>query len=241
VTTFGKNTFSYADGIGSFIVIHAMVIDRELEYDRPTMECKCPPGCTACMDACPTQAIYEPFKLNPRRCIAFHAWMTQEGRGFGISTYIPHEVREKMGTHVHGCDICQEACPRNQAKLKAKLPKDAFLEELARDFTLPAMLRMSDEFFETKVQPIMYNYIKERKYFQRNAAIALGNTGDPSFIPDLEVAMNDPEELVRAHAAWALGKMGEGSAKQILASCLDRESSAKVKEEIELALQGSTA
>jgi epoxyqueuosine reductase len=83
----------------------------------------------------------------------------------------------------------------------------------------------------------MYNYIKERKYFQRNAAIALGNTGDPSFIADLETAMRDPEGLVRAHAAWALGKIGGSSAKQVLESSLSREKLEKVKDEIEMALQ----
>ena len=82
----------------------------------------------------------------------------------------------------------------------------------------------------------MYNYIKERKYFQRNAAIALGNTGDPSFIADLETAMSNPEELIRAHAAWALGKIGGSPAKQILESSLSREKLKKVKEEIEMAL-----
>ena len=236
VATFGKNTFSYADGTGSFILLNAIVIDKELEYDDPTMECKCPAGCTACMDACPTQAIYEPFKLNPRRCLAFNAWMTREGRGCGISIYIPHDIREKMGMHVHGCDICQEVCPHNQEKMKAKLPKDEFLFEIAKDFTLTAMLNMSDEFYETRVQPIMYNYIKERKYFQRNAAIAIGNTGDSSYIADLETAMSNPEELVRAHAAWALGEIGGSSAKQILESILSRENSKKVSEEIEMAL-----
>jgi epoxyqueuosine reductase len=235
VTTYGKNTFSYADGIGSFIVIGAIVIDKELEYDNPTMECKCPPGCTACMDACPTRAIYEPFKLNPSKCIAYNAWMTREERG--ISSNIPHEIRDKMGLHVHGCDICQEVCPRNKKKLEAKLPKDEFLEELYGDFALTDMLHMPDGFFETRVTPIMYNYIKQRKYFQRNAAIALGNTGDQSFVPDLEVAMNNPEELVRAHAAWALGKLGDGRAKQVLESHFDRENSDKVKEEVQLALQ----
>jgi epoxyqueuosine reductase len=77
VTTFGKNNFAYADGIGSFVLLTPIVIDQELEYDAPTLECKCPPGCSACMDQCPTGAIYEPFKLNPRKCIAFNAWMTQ--------------------------------------------------------------------------------------------------------------------------------------------------------------------
>jgi len=238
VTTFGKNNFAYAEGIGSFVLLCSFIVDAELEYDKPTLEIKCPEGCTACMKACPTQAIYEPNKLNPRRCIAFNAWRTQDDGPAGLTSHIPHEMREKMGTRVHGCDICQEVCPRNQAKLKAELPPDDFLVTVAQDFSLPKMLNMTDEFYVTRIQPLMYNYIKERKYFQRNAAIALGNLGDPAFIPDLETAMHDPEELVRGYAAWALGRIGGRLAKQILEKCNELETSDSVKEEIRLALSG---
>jgi epoxyqueuosine reductase len=113
VTTYGRNTFAFAEGIGSFIVIVTFLVDKELEYDKPTMEVKCPPKCTACIDACPTSAILEPLKLNPFRCIAFNTFTTQDGRP-GISSNIPPEIREKMGGWIHGCDICQEVCPRNQ-------------------------------------------------------------------------------------------------------------------------------
>lgn len=235
VTTFGKNNFAYAEGIGSFIALSSIVIDVELEYDEPTVKVGCPDGCTACMKACPTQAIYEPLKLNPRKCIAFNAWSTQDGKP-GLTSYIPPEIREKMGTRVHGCDVCQEVCPRNQAKLKAQLPADEFLVKVSQDFSLAKMLNMTDEFYTTRIQPLMYNYIKERKYFQRNAAIALGNLGDPAFIPDLEIAMNDQEELVRAYAAWALGKIGGGQSKEILEANLICETSESVKKEIEMAL-----
>lgn len=82
----------------------------------------------------------------------------------------------------------------------------------------------------------MYNYIKDRKYFQRNAAIALGNLGDPAFIPDLEIAMNNPEDLVREYTAWALGRIGGRLAKQVLEVSSKRETSERVKKEIEKAL-----
>ena len=95
---------------------------------------------------------------------------------------------------------------------------------------------MTDEFYSTRIQPLMYNYIKERKYFQRNAAIALGNLGDPAFVSDLAVAMNDPEELVRGYAAWALGKIGGRSAKQILEVYLSMETSEICKKRITEAL-----
>jgi epoxyqueuosine reductase len=98
------------------------------------------------------------------------------------------------------------------------------------------MLNMTDDFYKQIVQPLMYNYIKERKYFQRNAAIALGNLGDPEFIPDLGIAMNDHEELVREYSAWGLGKIGSNLAKQILEAHRNTETSESVKSEIEMAL-----
>jgi len=236
VTTFGKNNFAYAKNTGSFILLSSIVVDKELEYDSPTYEIKCPKDCTACMDACPTGAIYEPLKLNPRRCIAFNAWWTQDGRPC-VTSYIPPEIREKMGTRVHGCDACQEACPRNSAKLKAKLPQDPFLVQLAEDFSLPKMLEMSDQFYEKTVRPIMYNYINDKKYFQRNAAIALGNTGLAEHIPVLDQAMDNPEELVRGYAAWGLGRIGGEKPRSILERRLNKEGSSYVISEIRAALE----
>ena len=213
----------------------SIVVDKELENDTPTYKIKCPKECTACMDACSTGAISEPLKLDPRRCIAINAWWTQDGRTC-VTSYIPPEIREKMGTRVHGCDVCQEACPRNSAKLKAKLPEDTFLVQLAEEFNLPKMLEMSDHFYEKTVCPIMYNYIKDKKYFQRNAAIALGNTGDPDHIPLLDQAMENSEELVRGYAAWALGRIGGSKAKAVLESRLKREDSKFVIAEIKTGL-----
>jgi epoxyqueuosine reductase len=234
--TFGNNNFVFAEGIGSFVILTSFVVDIELDYDESTMEVKCPDGCTACIKACPTEAIYEPLKLNPHRCISYNNWWTQDGRPGGVTSFIPPEIREKMGTRIHGCDVCQEVCPHNQERLKARLPKNEFLVRMAQDFSLAKMLNMTDEFYMRRVQPLMYNYIKDKKYFRRNAAIALGNLGDPAFIPDLTVAMQDAEELVRGYAAWALGKIGGSRARQILEASLNREMGDFAKKEIKAAL-----
>ncbi len=234
VATYGKNNFSYVDGIGSFVVLSSFVVDAELEYDVPTLEVACPENCKACMNACPTGAICEPLKLNPRRCIPYNNWWTNNRPG--VNSFIPAEIREKMGTRIHGCDVCQEVCPRNQARLKMKLPQDAFLEQIAQDFSLPKVLKMDDDFFARRVQPLMYNYMKEKKWFQRNAAIALGNTRDPEYIQDLGSAMQSPEEAVRGYSAWALGRIGGSGVKQILEMNLCRETSDDVRKEIESAL-----
>jgi len=141
-----------------------------------------------------------------------------------------------MGTWIHGCYICQDVCPRNQPKLKANLPRNEFLQRVAEDFDLTKVLNMMDQFYLRRVQPLMYNYLKEKKYFQRNAAIAIGNTHDPMFIPALATAMEDPEELVRGYAAWALGQIGGSQARKILQASLRRETAESARREIEAAL-----
>lgn len=188
------------------------------------------------MDACPAKAIYEPNKLNPQRCLSYNAWITREGMP-GETGYIEPDMRELMGTRVHGCDYCQEACPRNRAKLKETRPADPFLELIAKDFSLEQLFEMSGGFYETRVQPIMYNYLKEKKYFQRNAAIAMGNTGDPKYIPLLEKALRtDSEEMVRGYAAWALGRFGDTTCRAALEKAGKTDPSVFVATEIAAAL-----
>jgi epoxyqueuosine reductase len=236
IITYGKNTFAFAHGIGSFILITSYVVDIELEYDQPTMVMDCPPNCTVCLDVCPTGAIYEPQKIDSRLCIAYNTFITQDDFIEGVNSYIPPKIREKMGTWIHGCDICQQVCPRNMKRLKANLPPDEYLERIAKDFELTKLLNLTDEYYEKRVQPLMYNYIREKKYFQRNAAIALGNLGDPAFIPDLGRAMENPESMVRGYAAWALGRIGSTQAKRILERRLKDEVERSVKREIDSAL-----
>ena len=177
-------------------MIYTLVVDKELEYDTPTMENKCPENCTLCIDNCPTQAILNPFHLNPKKCISYNNWATKE---------VPVELREKIGSRIHGCDKCQEVCPRNKiARGKLSLPKDEYLEDLSKELTLSAILNMDDEFFKTRIQPIMYNYISKPRMFRRNAIIAMGNSGDKSYIKDLEVAMNSDDDLISRYAGWAM-------------------------------------
>jgi len=239
VATYGRNTFAYTAKAGSFVCLEAFVVDAELACDAPTVRLKCPPDCRACLDACPTGALYEPLAMNPRRCITFNTCFARDGFGPGVSDSIPHDIREVMGTRVHGCDACQEACPRNKARLAAKMPEDPFLTRHAREFSLTKMLNMDEACFETTAQWLMYNYIREKKYHQRNAAIALGNLGDPAAVPDLRQALGDAEAVVREHAAWGLGKIGGAAARQALQAARALEPAATVVAEIDRALMRS--
>ena len=226
-SNFGKNNFAYADGIGSFITISVLIINKELAYDEPTLENQCPANCRKCIDACPSKALYEPFAMNPSQCIAFHTF------GFSSQGVVPEDVRESMGTKIHGCDICQEVCPRNQARLKQQMPPDPFLEMIAEDFSLVDVLHMPEGYYETRIEPLMYNYIRNVRLFQRNAAIALGNTQDPAYIPELEKELSSPDEMLRTHIAWALGRIGGRGAASVLNRHLSIETAEQVKKEIE--------
>ena len=233
VTNCGKNCFAFAEGIGSFIINTAIVVDVELEYDEPTMVVKCPKKCTLCIDSCPTGALYEPLKMNPRRCITYNHYAIP-GSSYGEGqAALSLEFREKMGTWIYGCDACQQVCPRNQARLKAKLLPNAYLEYSAPDFQLETLLNMSDESFDRVSALLGY---KEKRYFQRNAAVALGNIGNEDAIPAMAEAMQDPDELVRGHAAWALGKISSSKVRQILEVSLNRETSEYTQSEIRNAL-----
>ncbi len=226
-TTVGKNCFAFAGDMGSFIFITTFLVDAELDHDQPTMVVECPEKCTLCIDACPTGALYEPLRMNPRRCVAYNSYTAS-------LPVIPRDLRSGMGTWVFGCDACQEACPRNRSRLGMSLPLNEYLERMADDLRLENLIDMSDESFG-RVQPLL-NYIKEKRFFQRNAAVALGNLGDTGAVPLLEKAMRSPDKIVRGHAAWALGSIGGSKARQALEAGSSVETERYVREEISTAL-----
>lgn len=201
---------------------------------RPTV----PPGCRLCINACPTGALKGGVRLNPRQCICYNT-IRNRGRETGISIYTPKEIRSKVGTWIHGCDVCQEVCPKNAHKMRDNnLPASPFLEARAKDFDLVSILRMTDEYYENVIGPILYTHITpaERVVFRRNAAVALGNLGDPAAVPALCEALGDPAEVLRAHAAWALGRIGGSAARSALETHRRSETGVEAHREIEEAL-----
>lgn len=237
ICNIGRNNFAFVDGIGSFINLSHIVVDRVLEYDAPNpKKCKCPPGCTACIDACPTRAIYAPFHLNPRGCINFNTSMAKLETGFGVTDTIPQEIRGQMGQAIFGCDICQAVCPRNAKRLNMDLPKEPFLEEISQGFSLVGVLHMQEGYFEAYVQPIAYNFGLQPRYLQRNAAVALGNTRDPVYLADLSAELAHEDPMIRGHVAWAIGQIGTALGKELLSAQLARETDDEVRLEITQAL-----
>jgi len=199
---FGKNTNLLNPSLGSFFFLGTLVLDVALVPDAPFQEDRCG-TCTRCIDACPTGAIVAPRRLDATKCISY---LTIELRG-----EIPAELREKIGELVYGCDICQEVCPWNlsfarELEVPEFAPRAALTGKDARTLARE-LLTMNQEEFSAAFKGSPMKRAKLRG-LKRNAAVVLGNAGEPSAVPALMAALSDTEPLVRSHAAWALAQIG---------------------------------
>jgi epoxyqueuosine reductase len=204
---FGRNTMLLNRERGSYFFLAEIFTDAELE---PTAE---PYGefcgtCRRCLDLCPTGALREGYKMEPRVCISY---LTIEHRGV-----IPRELRPKLGEWIFGCDICQEVCPWNGEAASRAVENPDLMPYL------PDLLALDDVAFGRRFTKSAIKRTKRRGLL-RNAAIVLGNTKNPDAIPALARALGDPEPTVRAHAAWALGNISGHAARLALEYARTRE------------------
>ncbi|MGC9197287.1 MAG: epoxyqueuosine reductase, partial [Syntrophobacteraceae bacterium] len=231
---FGKNCLFYPHRAvyrGSWVLPIAILTDQEFTPAKPTLEVGCPDWCkNACMVTCPTGALKGPRKIDPRRCISF---LTYFGRGL-----TPMELREPMGLWVYGCDNCQNVCPRNRAWLAKSLEPNPKVFKIMEDFNLARLLHMDRTYFETRINPHMFYMRYEDIWrWKMNVARAMGNTLDPSYVPELIRAFEDnPDERVRSMAAWSLGRIGGKRARAGLEK-FNLHSQGTVKEEVRMALK----
>lgn len=225
---FGKNTNLLCKQRGSWFFLAEILTTWELEPDPPT-SAHCG-SCTRCLSACPTGALANGFRLDARKCISY--W-TIEHRG-----PIPAQMRAALGPWVFGCDDCQDVCPWNE-KFARGLPTTSRWQE-AMPY-LPELLALSEQEFRTRFRRSAL-WRARREGLARNAAVVLGNSGNPRAVPFLANALRlDPSPVVRSHAAWALGAIGSVSARDTLWQAKRRESHPQVLSEIAAALEGSPA
>ena len=221
---FGKNTNILTPTHGSWVFLAQVVTDLDLKPDPPLK--KTCGECIRCIPACPTDAIVAPYVIDNRKCISF---LTIELRG-----PIPREMRPMMGDWVFGCDICQEVCPVNRKAILSSEPEF----DKRHDFDAPELiplLDLDDDAFRKRFEGSPIRRAK-RVGLQRNVCVALGNIGDPVAVPALTTALDEGDELIRAHAAWALGKIGGEHAKIALERAMKIETDEDVREEIASAL-----
>lgn len=206
----GKNAMLISREFGNWLFLAAIVTRVALTADEPVRQSAepLPPvgalcgKCSRCLDACPTRAFVRPGVVDARRCISYQ---TIENKGV-----IPRELRPGIGARIYGCDVCLEVCPWNRFAQEGRrallVARDAFA-----DLALADVLRLTPERF---AEVFRRTPIKRTKLggLLRNACVVAGNLGDPTLLPVLvELAGSHPLPLVRAHAVWAVYRLGGGA------------------------------
>jgi len=207
----GKNTMLISPRRGSYLFLAEILVDVELEYDVPAVNdgaglpldaagrrrAGCG-QCVRCLQICPTHAFPAPYILDSNRCISY---LTIELKGA-----IPVELRPRLGNWIFGCDACQEICPWvRRYSQPAGQPFLHFNPERAIP-PLLELMTLDDTAFRARFKGTPLQRTKRRGLL-RNVAVALGNWGSPQALPALHHALDDPEPLIREHAAWAVSRI----------------------------------
>jgi epoxyqueuosine reductase len=191
---YGKNTMLITRRHGSWVVLGTLITDVALA-PTPRLDADCG-SCRLCVDACPTGALDEPGTLDATKCLSY--W-TQ------APAAIPEPYRARLGAQVYGCDICQDVCPWNRGVEKRRGDLD---ESTGGHVDL---VRWLEEDGRTLVSSFDRLYVprNDPRWLQRNALVALGNTGGAEHVALLERYAADGDELLAEHASWALGRVQE--------------------------------
>ncbi len=200
----GKNTMLIHPELGSYLLLGELLTTLELPPDDAFSDDRCG-TCRRCIEACPTGAIRASRELDARLCISY---LTIELRG-----PIPLELRPLIGNRVFGCDICQEVCPWNDDASPGRdreLQPPARPGQSLRPVTMVTwaeeLLSVSDEAYRDRFRGTALAR-PGRQGVLRNLCVGLGNSGDRAAIGVLRRCVEDPSELVREHASWALDRL----------------------------------
>jgi epoxyqueuosine reductase len=201
----GKNTCVLNEQQGSWLLLGVIVTSLELEPDAWSVPAADRCGsCTRCIDACPTDALLNPDatgvrQMDATRCIAY---LTIEKKGS-----IAEELRPLMGRQVFGCDICQDVCPWNR---RAPVAASSLLPA-RKELINPALQWLAD------MDGPAFNRVfrgsplerTRRKRVLRNVAIAMGNSGQSEFLPQLGAWTASDDPVLAETAAWAASRLRE--------------------------------
>jgi epoxyqueuosine reductase len=230
----GKNSMLISRRHGNWLFLAAILTREDFPSDAPVRVRAAGPDavgllcgkCTRCLDACPTQAFDGPGVLDARRCISYQ---TIENRGI-----IPRELRVPIGRRIYGCDTCLEVCPWNRFARRGRQLLLAARADLA-ELPLDELLRLTPARFAARFKGTAIKRIKLTGLL-RNACIAAGNSGDPRLIPPLLELAGNAAPMVRAHAVWAVFRLGAGG---LLAAAQVAERDPSVLDEYAAAAAGS--
>jgi epoxyqueuosine reductase len=192
---FGKNTCIINQRTGSWLFLGCIISDLDVGFDIPVPD-RCG-SCTRCIDACPTQAIIEPYVLDSRKCIAYTT--------IELRDEIPESDREGIGQHLFGCDICQDVCPWNRKAPHSENP--AFQPKPGLFWPeIDALLDLHEDDWRRLVRGTSMKRAKI-KGLLRNLMVVVGNSGVREFLPKLQRFLSHEDEHVRSHAQWARKKL----------------------------------
>jgi epoxyqueuosine reductase len=191
---YGKNTMLITRRHGSWVVLGTLVTDVELD-STPPLDADCG-ACRLCIDACPTGALDEPGTLDATKCLSY--W-TQ------APAAIPEPYRAALGAQVYGCDICQDVCPWNRG---AEKRRGALDESPGGHVDLVDWLEADGRSVVERFDRL-YVPRNDPRWLQRNALVALGNTGAQEHVPLLERFAAGEDTLLSEHASWALTRVRE--------------------------------
>ncbi|MFT6181270.1 MAG: epoxyqueuosine reductase [Akkermansiaceae bacterium] len=191
----GKSTVQIHRKLGTWFFLAELLTTLEIAPDEPSKD-HCG-KCTACITACPTQAITGPQKMVATRCISY---LTIEHKGA-----IPLEFRRAIGDRIYGCDDCLDACPWNRF---AQISRETSFHAREEIFThsLQDFLEMSVDDFRTIFAKSPIKRIKHDRFI-RNVCVALGNTGTKKDLPKLQELTTHESPLIAEHAQWAIDEI----------------------------------
>jgi epoxyqueuosine reductase len=193
---YGKNTMLITKRHGSWVVLGTLITDQELE-PTPPLELDCG-SCRLCVDACPTGALDVPGTLDATRCLSY--W-TQAPEA------IPEPYRAELGSQVYGCDICQDVCPWNRGVEKRRAGVAAALDAEPH-VSLVEWLQVDADDLRLRYDRLFVPR-NDGRWLRRNALVAAGNVGEAKERDAVEGYLDDDDEMLREHAAWALARLDE--------------------------------
>jgi len=193
---YGKNTMLITRRHGSWVVLGTLVTTAEVEATAP-LELDCG-SCTLCIEACPTGALDEPGVVDATKCLSY--WTQAPGP-------IPEEYRAELRSQVYGCDICQDVCPWNRG-IERRRADEPLPDGAEPHVSLVDWLR-ADSAALTERYDRLYVPKNDARYLRRNALVALGNVGGPEDSALAGSFLDEDDELVRAHAEWAIARLDE--------------------------------
>jgi epoxyqueuosine reductase len=190
----GKNTCVLNQQLGSWLLLGVIVtslpVAEAVSIQAAADRCG---TCTRCIDACPTDALVAPREMDATRCIAY---LTIEKKGT-----IAEDLRPLMGRQIFGCDICQDVCPWNR-RAPITVKQDM---QVRRELVSPPLgwlAEMDAAAFRRRFKGSPLERTRKKR-LHRNVAIAMGNSGDQQFLPQLEAWSTGEDEVLADAAKWA--------------------------------------